>query len=81
MKYSSDDPLLLLGYCSYCGDDFGDGVARFVIGDFPYDQFCSYLCAEKFLKFDLGKEHRSIPAGPAIFRPDSLLRREQGKTV
>jgi hypothetical protein len=76
MRYPSPDPFLLLGFCSYCGEDFRNGVPRFLVGDFPMEQFCSYKCASNFLQYDLGEE-QAVPTGSAIYRPDPPLRQER----
>lgn len=36
--------------CSNCSEGFRDGAARFILGAFPMEQFCSYRCAERYLE-------------------------------
>ncbi|NOY85794.1 MAG: hypothetical protein GXP52_00640 [Deltaproteobacteria bacterium] len=80
MTHHNSDSILLLGFCSFCGENFQDDAARFIVGDFPSEQFCSHECSGNFLKFELWEE-RAVSSGPAIHRPASLFRQEQGEKL
>ena len=49
--------MILLGACSQCNMNFQDGMARHILGSFPLEQFCTYMCAEKYLENSRGLKH------------------------
>lgn len=63
MKHRRAQSLTLLTLCSQCKGDFRDGAARYVLGIYPMEQFCSYRCAEKYLENARGLK-RAIPLPP-----------------
>ena len=60
MKNHKPNNIVLLGCCSHCSNEFREWEARFIIGDFPMEQFCSFGCTERYLEEDRG-EKRAIP--------------------
>ena len=65
MKNHTSEYAFLLGACSHCGDKFLERETRFIIGDFPMEQFCSFKCAEGYLEEDRG-EKRALPLPPSF---------------
>jgi hypothetical protein len=55
--------MFLLASCSYCKEDFKEGAARHMLGYYPMEQFCTYVCVEKYLANVRGLKH-AIPVPP-----------------
>ena len=69
MKHRRPAPFVLLAFCSQCKEDFLDGAARHMLGSYPMEQFCTYMCAEKYLENDHGlKRAMPLPAGDNVAR-------------
>lgn len=66
MRHRRVQPMILLGSCSQCNKDFQDGAARHVLGSYPLEQFCTYMCTEKYLENDRGLK-RAIPLPPGSY--------------
>jgi hypothetical protein len=50
MKHRKPGPYILLATCSNCKQEFGPGTARFMLGIYPLEQFCTHRCAEEYLE-------------------------------
>ena len=75
MNYHTSKYLLLSAYCSHCHSEFQEHAARFIIGNIPFEQFCSFECADKYFN-DSQEEEHSIPLPPQRNGKDPLLRLE-----
>jgi len=62
MRHRRAQSIILLASCSQCNEDFQDGAARHLLGNYPMVQFCNYSCAEKYLENSRGlKRAITIP--------------------
>lgn len=63
MKHRKPGPFILLAACSNCNQYFRDGAARHMLGTYPMEQFCTYMCAEEYLESDRAPK-RATPLPP-----------------
>jgi len=75
MKHRRPGTFILLASCSYCKDDFQDGAARHLLGNYPMVQFCNYSCAEMYLENSRGIKP-AITISTAVNTKDTLRHQE-----